>query len=69
MPLNTLNSVTVDEETGLHSIIEAGFKYEFPQSLHNGFKHFIFQHHLVSRWYKQLNDEERNKVTRSNAYE
>jgi hypothetical protein len=65
----TINKPTFDKETGMHSVIEAGFKYEYPTSLHDNFKLYIFQHNLVSRWYKQLSDEDRDKVIRSNAYE
>jgi hypothetical protein len=57
-----------DNATGCYTIIESGFKYEFPQSLYTGFKDYILYYDLVSRWYKQLNDEERGMVSRSNAY-
>jgi len=65
----TMNQLRFDKETGLHSITEAGFKYEFPQSLFEDFKSYIFQYQFVSRWYKQLSDEDRNKVNRVSAYQ
>ncbi|UAY53345.1 hypothetical protein [Ferruginibacter albus] len=68
MSLELLKKVQYNKEARLHSVIEAGFKYEFPESLHPSFKNYIFRYDLVSRWYKQLSDEDRNKVNRTNAY-
>lgn len=64
-----INTLQLDKATGLHSIIEAGFKYEFPISLHDNFKNFILRHDFVSRWYKQLEDPERKLVSRSSGYQ
>ena len=69
MSLEIVNKLTFNKATGLHSVIEAGFKYEFPQSLLADFKMYIFRYDFVSRWYKQLSDEDKNKVFKSNAYE
>jgi hypothetical protein len=64
-----MNKLRFDKEANTYSITEAGFKYEFPHSLHKDFKNYIFLYHLVSRWYKQLNDEDRDKVYRFSAYQ
>ena len=69
MSLEVINKLKFDKATGLHSIVEAGFKYEFPQSLLSNFKLYIFRFDFVSRWYRHLNDEDRVKVNKSNAYE
>jgi hypothetical protein len=69
MPLEIMDKLKFDKKNNIYSIIEAGFKYEFPQSLHAGFRIYILRYDFVSRWYKQLEDNDRNKVTRSNAYE
>jgi hypothetical protein len=69
MAIEVIKKLEFDHKTGLHTIIEAGFKYQFPQSLHNDFKNYVLQYDFVSRWYKQLDDKDKNKVNRSNAYE
>ena len=69
MPLEIISKLKFDKATGLHSVVEAGFKYEFPQSLLSNFKLYIFRYDFVSRWYKQLDDKDRSEVNRLNAYE
>lgn len=69
MSFEALQKLSFNEETGLYSIIEAGFKYEFPQSLHEDFKNYILNYIFVSRWYKHLEITEMQKVSRTSAYE
>ncbi len=68
MPIEVLSKVQFDQETRLHSIVEAGFKYQFPESLFTDFKSYILRYDLVSRWYKQLSDEDLVKVIRVSAF-
>jgi len=58
-----------DPDSGLYSIIEAGIKYEFPVSLHDDFKRYIFRYDFVSRWYRHLQENELVSVRRTSAYE
>ncbi len=60
--------IKFDKETGTHSIVEAGYKYEIPALLYTSLKTYILQHSLISRWYKQLSDDDREKVIRVSAY-
>ena len=69
MRFEIIQQLKFDKETGLYSINEAGFKYEFPVSLHDDFKYYIFRHDFVSRWYKHLNNDDIIKVSRTSAYE
>jgi hypothetical protein len=69
MDFELINRLKFDKGNGLYSVTEAGFKYEFPPSLHNDFKNYIMRYYFISRWYKQLSDEDRNKVNRLSAYQ
>ena len=69
MSLEIMSKLKFNQATGLHTIIEGGFRYEFPQSLLGNFKIFILRYDFVSRWYKHLSDDDKNKVLRTNAYE
>ena len=69
MRFEIMKQLKFDKDTGFYSIIEAGFKYEFPVSLHDDFKYYIFRHNFVSRWYKHLDDNDIIKVSRTSAYE
>ena len=62
MTIETLNRIEYNKESHNYSIEEAGFKYEIPESLFATFKKFIIQYDFVSRWYKQLNEVDLQKV-------
>jgi hypothetical protein len=68
MAIETLTRIIFNKETGNYSIEEAGFKYEVPESLYESLKRFILQYDFVSRWYKQLNDRDLQKVNKISAY-
>jgi hypothetical protein len=68
MAFEALNKILFNKETGLYSIVEAGFRYEIPESLFDNLKRYIVQHDLVSRWYKQLSNIDLQKVNKINAY-
>lgn len=57
-----------NSKSGSYLIVEAGYKYEVPRELYNDFLSYVMRHDLVSRWYKQLNDADREKVQRVSAY-
>ena len=68
MSFEVITRLRFNKETDQFSIVEAGFKYEIPNSLYNDFKAYIMQYDLVSRWYKQLKDSNRNMVNRVSTY-
>ena len=61
-------AIKFNAETGVHTIVEAGYKYVMPFSLYSHMRLYLLQYVLVSRWYKQLNDDDREKVQRVSAY-
>ncbi len=65
---NVLENLKYDEEKKTYSIVETGFRYEFPQSMYNDFRNYVFNYSLVSRWYKNLNNDDLSKVVRTSAY-
>lgn len=68
MSFKALTNLIFNEETGLYSIVELGFKYEFPEALYDDFRQYILRYNFVSRWYKQLNDADITKVSKTSAY-
>jgi len=68
MSFKTFTNLNFNEETRLHSIVELGIKYEFPETLYDDFRKYILRYNFVSRWYKQLDDTDVNKVNRTSAY-
>lgn len=68
MSFDALVNLNFNEETGMYSIVELGIKYEFPQTLYDNFSRYILHHNFVSRWYKNLNDADISKVSRTSAY-
>ncbi len=68
MYLEIMESLKYNEEKQVYSIVETGFRYEFPQSLYSDFKNYVFHYSLVSRWYKNLNDSDMSLVVRTSAY-
>lgn len=68
MYLNIMESLKYDEEKQTYSVVETGFRYEFPKSMYNDFKTYIFHYSLISRWYKNLSNDDLSKVIRSSAY-
>lgn len=68
MPFQALTNLNFDEETRMYTIIELGFKYEFPEVFYDDFRKYILRYNFVSRWYKHLDDADIGKVSRTSAY-
>ncbi|UAY52778.1 hypothetical protein [Ferruginibacter albus] len=66
-PMN-FEIIKFNKESNNYTIIEAGYRYEIPSCLYDNLKTFLLQYDLVSRWYKHLNDNDREKVNRVSAY-
>ena len=62
------SEINNNPETDVHAIIEAGYKYVMPHSLYGKMKLYLVQYVLMSRWYRQLSDDDRQKVQRLNVY-
>ena len=60
--------IKFNTENSIHSIVEAGYKYVMPSSLYSNMRLYLVQYPLVSGWYKQLTEDDREKVERVNTY-
>ena len=68
MSFEVLTHLRLNKEAGTFEIIEAGYKYEIPNSLYEDFRDYVLKYDLVSSWYKQLSDAELAMVKKVFAY-
>lgn len=68
MSFKALTNLIFNEGTGSYSVVELGFKYEFPEALYDDFRQYILRYNFASRWHKQLNDANIRKVSKTSAY-
>lgn len=68
MSFEVITKLRFNKDAGTFYIVEAGYKYEIPDFLYEDFKTYILEHNLVSKWYRQLSDEQRVLVKKIVAY-
>jgi hypothetical protein len=65
MSFEVITKLRFNPEQATYSIVQASYRYTFPESLMDDFKKYIIQYHLVSGWYEKNKDQ----VTRTSIYD
>jgi hypothetical protein len=55
-------------ELCFHTMNEGEFKYIVPHSLYHKLQLYLLQFDLISNWYKNLADADREKIQKVGAY-
>lgn len=71
MLIEVLKRIRLNPLTGLYQAIEAGYKYQFSESMLQSLKKHLDNDptRLIGDWYRGLSESERSLVKRSMAFE